>query len=105
MIELRNIFKKYPIHRGELTVLDDINLRIHPGEKIGILGRNGAGKSTLVRLIGGVERPTSGVLHRGMRVSWPLAFSGGFQGTMTGMDNLRFICRISERQERKWPCC
>jgi capsular polysaccharide transport system ATP-binding protein len=94
MIELRNIVKKYPIHRGEQTVLDGINLRILPGKKIGILGRNGAGKSTLVRLIGGVERPTSGVLHRGMRVSWPLAFSGGFQETLTGMDNLRFICRI-----------
>jgi capsular polysaccharide transport system ATP-binding protein len=29
-----------------------------------------------------------------MRVSWPLAFSGGFQGSLTGLDNLRFICRI-----------
>jgi capsular polysaccharide transport system ATP-binding protein len=29
-----------------------------------------------------------------MRVSWPLAFSGGFQGSLTGIDNLRFICRV-----------
>lgn len=94
MILFRSVSKRYPVHGGERTVLEDINLRIQPGEKLGILGRNGAGKSTLVRLIGGAERPTSGQIHRGMRVSWPLAFAGGFQGSLTGLDNLRFICRI-----------
>lgn len=64
------------------------------GEKIGILGRNGAGKSTLIRLISGVEPPTTGEIKRTMSISWPLAFSGAFQGSLTGMDNLRFICRI-----------
>lgn len=58
------------------------------------MGRNGAGKSTLIRLIGGVESPDSGRIIRNMSVSWPLAFSGAFQGTLTGMDNLHFICRI-----------
>jgi capsular polysaccharide transport system ATP-binding protein len=94
MIELRNITKRYAVHGGERTVLDNINLRIRPGEKIGVLGRNGAGKSTLVRIISGAERPSSGSVHRGMKISWPLAFAGGFQGSLTGMDNLRFICRI-----------
>jgi ABC-type polysaccharide/polyol phosphate transport system ATPase subunit len=75
-------------------VLDNINLAIQPGEHIGILGRNGAGKSTLVRLISGAEPPTLGTIERTMSVSWPLAFSGGFHGTLTGADNLRFICRI-----------
>jgi capsular polysaccharide transport system ATP-binding protein len=94
MVELRNVCKRYPVQGGERTILHDINLQIRPGEKIGILGRNGAGKSTLVRLIGGAERPSSGQITRGMRVSWPLAFIGGFQGSLTGLDNLRFICRI-----------
>lgn len=94
MVELKNVYKRYPVHGGERTILHDINLQIRPGEKIGILGRNGAGKSTLVRLIGGAERPSSGEIIRGMRVSWPLAFIGGFQGSLTGLDNLRFICRI-----------
>ena len=94
MIEMLNVTKRYPVHGGERTVLDNINLRIRPGEKIGVLGRNGAGKSTMVRIISGAERPSSGQVHRGMRVSWPLAFAGGFQGSLTGMDNLRFICRI-----------
>ncbi len=74
MIELRNITKRYAVHGGERTVLDNINLRTRPGEKIGVLGRNGAGKSTLVRILGGFERPSSGEIFRGRRVSWPLAF-------------------------------
>jgi capsular polysaccharide transport system ATP-binding protein len=94
MVLLKNVYKRYPIHGGERTILEDINLQVLPGEKIGILGRNGSGKSTLIRLIGGAERPTSGVVRRGMRVSWPLAFAGGFQGSLTGLDNLRFVCRI-----------
>jgi capsular polysaccharide transport system ATP-binding protein len=64
------------------------------GEHVGIMGRNGAGKSTLIRLISGAERPTSGHVHRGISVSWPLAFSGAFQSHLTGRDNLRFVCRI-----------
>jgi capsular polysaccharide transport system ATP-binding protein len=39
-----------------------------------------------------------------MRVSWPLALSGGFQGSLTGLDNMRFICRIyGESMEDKIP--
>ncbi len=94
MIELCHVSKRYPVHGGDRLILDDINLRIERGEKIGILGRNGSGKSTLIRLISGAERPTSGTITRTMSVSWPLAFSGGFQGSLTGLDNLRFICRI-----------
>jgi capsular polysaccharide transport system ATP-binding protein len=94
MITLTHVTKRYPIHGGERVILDDVNLRVRRGEKIGILGRNGSGKSTLIRLISGAERPSSGSIVRGMSVSWPLAFSGGFQGSLTGLDNLRFICRI-----------
>jgi capsular polysaccharide transport system ATP-binding protein len=75
-------------------VLNGVSLQVKRGEKIGILGRNGSGKSTLIRLISGAERPTSGTVTRGMSVSWPLAFGGAFQGTLTGLDNLRFICRV-----------
>jgi len=64
---------------------------------VGLLGRNGAGKSTLIKLIGGVEMPTSGKISRTMSVSWPLGFSGGFQGSLTGYDNARFIARIYRR--------
>jgi capsular polysaccharide transport system ATP-binding protein len=104
MLILSHVYKAYPIRGGLRTVLDDINLRVEPGQKIGILGRNGSGKSTLVRLIGGAEQPDSGSIYRGMRVSWPLALAGGFQGSLTGLDNLRFICRIyGESIEDKIP--
>lgn len=94
MIRIEHVTKQYATRHGNVTVLDDVNLTIRPGEKVGILGRNGAGKSTIIRLISGAERPTSGRITRGMSVSWPLAFGGAFQGTLTGLDNLRFICRV-----------
>lgn len=94
MIHIENVTKRYGTRHGDVTVLDDVNLTIRPGEKVGILGRNGAGKSTIIRLISGAERPSAGRIRRSMSVSWPLAFGGAFQGTLTGLDNLRFICRV-----------
>lgn len=94
MIQLHGITKVYPTRSGLHSVLNGINLTIKPGEKIGILGRNGAGKSTLIRILSGAERPTSGHIERGMSISWPLAFGGAFQGSLTGLDNLKFICRV-----------
>lgn len=94
MIELHNVNKQYPVRDGVRTVLQGINLRVRPGEKLGILGRNGSGKSTLIRLIGGAEKPSSGRITRNMRVSWPLALISGFGGSLTGRDSLRMVCRI-----------
>ena len=75
-------------------MLDGVDLTIKAGEKIGILGRNGAGKSTLIRILSGAERQDEGYIDRGIKISWPLAFGGAFQGSLTGLDNLRFICRV-----------
>lgn len=94
MITLGKVSKHYDTRQGASVVLREVNLQIKPGEKIGILGRNGAGKSTLIRLLSGAERPSSGVVSRDMSVSWPLAFGGAFQGSLTGLDNLNFICRV-----------
>jgi capsular polysaccharide transport system ATP-binding protein len=94
MIRLININKSYGTRSGPVHVLRDVNLTIDRGQRVGILGRNGAGKSTLIRLISGAEFASSGSIERNMSVSWPLAFGGAFQGSLTGYDNLRFICRI-----------
>ena len=94
MIRLANVNKFYPTRGGDVQILRDVNLTAPSGERVGILGRNGAGKSTLVRLVSGAEVPTNGVVERHMSVSWPLAFGGAFQGSLTGLDNLRFICRV-----------
>lgn len=94
MIRLENVSKTYSTRSGPVHVLRNANLTVCGGERIGILGRNGAGKSTLIRLVSGAELPTTGAVERRMSVSWPLAFGGAFQGALTGLDNLRFICRI-----------
>lgn len=94
MINCHNLYKSYPMGHGRKHVLNGLNFHISPGERVGFLGRNGAGKTTLIKLIGGVEMPTSGKVQRNMTVSWPLGFGGGFQGSLTGYDNARFIARI-----------
>jgi capsular polysaccharide transport system ATP-binding protein len=98
MIICDDIHKSYPLGHGRKKVLNGIDLVVKPGEHIGFLGRNGAGKTTLIKLIGAVEHPTGGKLTRTMSVSWPLGFGGGFQGSLTGYDNARFIARIYGRQ-------
>ena len=97
MIQLDNLSKAYRTRTGKHWVLRDVSFEIARGEKIGILGRNGAGKSTLIRMIGRIEQPTSGRIVTDMSISWPLAFSGAFQHSLTGLDNLRFICRIYDK--------
>ena len=98
MIVCENLRKTYPMGHGRKVVLDDFDLVINPGDHVGLLGRNGAGKTTLIKLIGGVELPTAGKIRRTMSCSWPLGFAGGFQGSLTGYDNARFIARIYGRE-------
>lgn len=94
MLSVEHVSKVYRTRQGRHRVLTDVSFNLQRGQHLGILGRNGAGKSTLIRLIAGAERATSGIIRRGMSVSWPLAFGGAFQQHLTGLDNLKFVCRI-----------
>jgi capsular polysaccharide transport system ATP-binding protein len=94
MIVFDNVTKVYPTRSGVHHVLNNVSFEVARGQAVGIMGRNGAGKSTLTKLIGGCERPTSGRIERTMSVSWPLGLAGGFQYSLTGADNVRFIARI-----------
>ena len=94
MLSVEHVSKVYETRRGPYKVFDDVSFSLQRGRNIGILGRNGAGKSTMIRLISGAERPTTGRIRRGMRVSWPLAFGGAFQANLTGLDNLKFVSRV-----------
>lgn len=76
------------------TVLNNVSVTFPKGASVGILGMNGAGKSTLIRIIGDAEPADSGRVIRTGRVSWPLGFTGGFQGTMSARENARFVARI-----------
>lgn len=101
MIICDNLSKVYKHGSSHKDVFKGLNLIVEPGDRIALLGRNGAGKSTLIKLIGGVEMPTSGKIVRKMSISWPLGFNGGFQGSLTGYDNARFIARIYRREYSK----
>ncbi len=94
MISLQGICKTYKTRKGSRVVLDDVSHDFPPGVSTGILGRNGAGKSTMLRIIGGSEMPDRGRVLRQGKISWPIGFSGGFNATLTGRENMRFTCRL-----------
>lgn len=94
MIEVRNLYKRYHGPFGGDWVLKDVNFTIPDNVSVGILGRNGAGKSTLLRIIGGMDAADKGSVVRNSRVSWPIGLGGGFQGSMTGRQNVKFVARI-----------
>ncbi|AIR91634.1 ABC transporter ATP-binding protein [Pseudomonas cremoricolorata] len=94
MFELRNVTKSYLTPKGRRFIFRNLSLSIPPGKNIGLIGRNGAGKSTLMNLLGGADVPDSGVIATDRSISWPVGLSGGFQGSMTGRDNVKFVCRV-----------
>jgi capsular polysaccharide transport system ATP-binding protein len=97
-----NLTKEFETEHGTpRRVLHNINFRVGQEQRLAVLGRNGAGKSTLIKLLAGLHLPTSGYVHRGLRMSWPLALGGGFEGEMTGYDNMRFIARIYDAPFRQ----
>lgn len=62
--------------------------------RLAVLGRNGQGKSTLIKILGGVLPATQGAVDWRMSASWPIGFGGGFQGSLSGLDNVRFLARL-----------
>jgi capsular polysaccharide transport system ATP-binding protein len=95
MIIVSDVHKRYQTDHGPGPwVLKGVNFVIPPKVNVGLIGRNGAGKSTLLRIIGGIDNPTRGHVERRCRVSWPMGFGGGLQGSLTGRQNAKFVCRI-----------
>lgn len=100
MILVEDVYKRYRTDHGDgKWVLQGVSFTIPSKLNIGLLGRNGAGKSTLLRLIGGIDTPTRGRIERQCRVSWPMGFGGGLQGSLTGRQNVKFVCRIHGHEE------
>ena len=101
MISLQNISKYYPTRFGPNYILKDLNIDIPDDRDIAILGRNGSGKTTLMRIIGGIDHPNKGRVVSNRFISWPLGIGTGFNGVMTGRENVRYVCRIHGVKETK----
>jgi capsular polysaccharide transport system ATP-binding protein len=102
MIKFENLTKSYRTPTGRHYVFKDLNLEIPSGKNVALIGRNGAGKSTLLRMIGGIDRPDSGHIITDKTISWPVGLSGGFQGSLSGRDNVKFVARLyATKQELK----
>ncbi|MDM1022215.1 ABC transporter ATP-binding protein [Acinetobacter sp. VNK23] len=94
MIELRDLTKSYVTPKGRHYVFKKLNVTLPENKSIAILGKNGAGKSTLLRIIGGIDFADNGKVITNKTISWPVALSGGFQGSLTARQNVRFVARL-----------
>ncbi|HCD6323103.1 TPA: ABC transporter ATP-binding protein, partial [Escherichia coli] len=90
--------KSYRTPHGRHYVFKDLNVEFPEGKSVALLGRNGAGKSTLLRIIGGIDKPDYGAVITNRSISWPVGLSGGFQGSLTGRENVKFVARLYAKQ-------
>ena len=94
MIKVSNLTKSY-LHKGKrFKVFENLSFEINKGESVALLGRNGSGKSTLLRILGGIDQPDSGNISTDRTISWPVGLVGGFQGSLSGRENVTFVSKI-----------
>ncbi|MFE6429765.1 MULTISPECIES: ABC transporter ATP-binding protein [Streptomyces] len=106
-IDIQNLTKEY----GTRRVVDDLTFTVRPGRVTGFLGPNGAGKSTTMRLVLGLDRPTSGTATVGGRpyaaLDEPLRHVGALldadaaHGSRTGRDHLRVLAASNRLPARR----
>ena len=101
MIVLDKVTKFFKTNNGKKYILKNVSMTIPEGINVGILGINGAGKSTFLRILGGIDFPNSGKVISNKTFSWPMGLGGGFQGSMTGRQNVRFVARIFGKNKRE----
>lgn len=73
MIEVKNVTKVFKDGDQDITVLKDVDITIHKGEFVAIVGPSGSGKSTLLTIIGALQKPTQGVLKIQQKVVYDLS--------------------------------
>jgi ABC-type polysaccharide/polyol phosphate transport system ATPase subunit len=74
--------------REQLWAVRDLDLTVHAGECVGVLGRNGSGKSTLLQMVAGITAPTLGEMVVRGRVAPLISVGVGFHPELTGRDNV-----------------
>ncbi|TEA78021.1 ABC transporter ATP-binding protein [Allopusillimonas ginsengisoli] len=99
MIVLRNVVKSYLCPRGgRRFVFRGLSFTVPENRNIALIGKNGAGKSTLMRLLCGLDVPDSGQVLTDKRISWPVGLGSGLQGSLTGRENIKFVCRVQGKR-------
>ena len=73
---------------GSILALDNINVEINKGERLGIIGKNGAGKTTLLKILSRITSPTSGKISARGRIASLIAVGTGFHKELTGRENI-----------------
>lgn len=99
MIKIENLTKSYRTPAGRHYVFKNLHVELPSNKSVALIGRNGAGKSTLLRVIGGIDRPDCGKIITNNTISWPVGLAGGFQGSLTGRENVKFVARLYATQE------
>lgn len=102
-IKLEHIAKKYSLHPSKPTLtenlfknnpkkpfyaLQDINLIVNPGERVGIVGHNGSGKTTLLKIIAGITTPSEGKVNTNGKLVSLIETTAGFHPELTGKENI-----------------
>ena len=62
LFEMRGLRRVYRTRRSEVVALDDVDLDVRAGQRLGVVGESGSGKSTLVRLMAALDQPTAGTV-------------------------------------------
>lgn len=92
LLEVRNLSK----HFGAIRAMDDVSMKIHPGEVVALAGDNGAGKTTMIKTISGVFRPTAGeIFLKGKPVSFDTPQEAREQGIETIYQDLALADNLS----------
>ncbi len=94
MIYLDHLTKSYMTTKGRHYLFKEMTVQIPSGKSVALIGKNGAGKSTLLRIIGGIDYPDAGKVVTDSTISWPVGLSGGFQGSLSGRQNVLFVSRL-----------
>ncbi|SLN16011.1 Polysialic acid transport ATP-binding protein KpsT [Pseudoruegeria aquimaris] len=94
MLEFDNVSKSFWTGEQHKVILDNVSFRVDLGRSMGILAPNGTGKTTLINMMAGLEKPDSGEIRRGCRISFPLGFMGGVSNKLSAVENSRYIAQL-----------
>jgi len=99
--KISEIFKKNLPKPNKIRALDNINLKINSGERVGLIGKNGAGKSTILKVMANIYKPTEGICNIQGKVSPLFELATGFEMELDGWSNIRIRALLLGMQKKE----